>query len=169
MIQKYISVLLCLISFQNLFAQKEPNVSDVDLQLLLGNWKGTITYLDYKTSKPFSMPAELNIGQGAEKGTYLFAHSYPDEPKANETDTMRLLKNRRLINKELIISKTTLTDGNMQLITEYLATDGNDNKPAIIRHTYTFGKNIYINRKDVKFALEDEWIKRSEYAYTRKN
>lgn len=169
MIKKSISILLCLISSLNLFAQKEPTVSDKDLRLLIGNWQGTITYLDYTSNKPFSMPAELEIRQDAKPGTYLFAHTYPNEPKANETDTITIARNKRLINRELVISKRRLTDGSMQLVTEYLATDGNDNKPAIIRHTYTIGKNAYTNRKEVKFALQDDWTKRSEYAFIRKD
>lgn len=168
MIRKYISILVCLISFHNLFAQKDLTVSETDFQLLLGGWKGTITYLDYKSAKPFSMPAEVEISRDVKPGSYLFAHTYPNEPKANETDTITFSGNSRMINNELLVSKRMGSDGNMELITEYLATDGNDNKPAVIRHTYTIGKDIYINRKEVKFALQDDWIKRSEYSYSRK-
>ena len=166
--KRLIPIILCLISFQPMFAQKALVVTNKDFASLIGSWQGTLTYLDYTSNKPFVMPADVQITQVDKTEMYTFANTYPQEPKANENDTIRFSQDRRLINNQLIKSRRKLSDGSLELITEYLATDGNDNKPAIIRHTYTIGKQVYINRKDVQFALHGDWIKRSEYAYKRK-
>jgi hypothetical protein len=49
------------------------------------------------------------------------------------------------------------------MITEIDGNDGNDNKKAILRHTYIFNSNTYSIIKDVKFEGTDKWIKRNEY------
>ena len=64
-------------------------------------------------------------------------------------------------------SKRMLSDGNTEIITEILKTDGNENKPAVLRHTYIIGRKIYINRKDVQFTGQTNWIMRNEYKYSR--
>lgn len=166
--KKGISLILFLIGFQTLFGQNGATVAHKELQSLIGKWEGTITYLDYKSNKPFVMPAELKILRLENSDSYIFSHTYPQEPKANENDTITISQNRRLINNELIKTKKRHFNGSLEIVTEYLATDGNENKPAIIRHTYTIANKIFISRKDVQFALEGEWIKRSEYAYEKK-
>ena len=49
------------------------------------------------------------------------------------------------------------------MITEVGGNDGNDNKKAILRHTYILKSNTYSIIKDVKFEGTDKWIKRNEY------
>lgn len=64
-------------------------------------------------------------------------------------------------------SKKFLPNGNIEIVTEYYGIDGNDNKSALIRHTYTVGKSIFIKKKQVQFKGKSEWINRHEYSYTR--
>ena len=66
-----------------------------------------------------------------------------------------------------IISRKLLADGYVQIITEVNGKDGNDNKNALLRKTYTFNKNSFTTRKDIMFEGTTEWIKRHEYIYTR--
>jgi len=96
-----------------------------------------------------------------------FSNSYPDEPKANSADTITISGNGKMINKERVRSKKKLDNGKLEIITEINGVDGNDNKPAIIRTTYTVGKNTYTNIKEIQFTGQNEWIKRHEYSYTR--
>ncbi len=154
----------CLLSV----AQTETTLSTKDLSALLGKWEGTITYLDYTTNKPFTMAAGVEIQQIRESNSFVFKNTYPQEPKANDNDTITLSTNGRLLNEKVIRSKRALPNSGLEIITEYLATDGNDNKPAIIKNTYTINKDNYVNRKDVQFVLGGAWIKRSEYAYRKK-
>jgi hypothetical protein len=45
--------------------------------------------------------------------------------------------------------------------------DGNDDKEANFKHTYTFGATTFKIRKDVQFIGEKVWINRHEYSYKR--
>jgi hypothetical protein len=59
------------------------------------------------------------------------------------------------------------SDGGYKFITEIEGNDGNDNKKAILRHTYILTSNTYAIIKEVKFEGTDKWIKRNEYQLTR--
>ncbi|MCB0753888.1 MAG: hypothetical protein KDC52_20625, partial [Ignavibacteriae bacterium] len=97
----------------------------------------------------------------------IFTNIFPKEMGANSTDTLTISENGKMINKKNIRSIQKHENVNTEIITEYLDVDGNDDKPAIIRHTYVVGDNILIMRKDVQFVEETEWIKRNEFSYTR--
>lgn len=149
------------------FAQTSIKVSAKDFKPLIGIWHGTLTYLDYSSNKPYTMPADITIEQVGKTNKFIFSNIYPDEPKANSADTITINISGEMLNEEIVKSKRKLVDGNTQIITEYLSVDGNDNKPALIRHTYTVGKSIFTKRKDVQFVGQNEWIKRHEYSYTK--
>ncbi|RYG06800.1 MAG: hypothetical protein EOO07_28575 [Chitinophagaceae bacterium] len=134
---------------------------------LIGEWHGSLTYLDYSSGKPYTMPANIQIRLSNNAKDLIIANIYPNEPKANSVDTLKISGNGKMINRETITSVYNLKSGSKQIITEYNGKDGNDNKPAVIRHTYTFDKNRYSNQKDVQFDGEKTWIKRHEYSYTK--
>jgi len=135
------------------------------LENIMGEWEGALTYLDYQTNEPFTMPVNLNIENG--KNEYLFKLflEYPKEPKANGTDKIRLSKDGTRINKATIISTRELTEEEFEIITEYSGKD--NNKKAQIRVTYIIKRTELIIRKEVKFKNSEEWILRSEYNYNR--
>jgi hypothetical protein len=56
-----------------------------------------------------------------------------------------------------------LVIGGFTLVTEVDGKDGNENKKAILRHTYQLVSNTYSIVKDVKFEGTDKWVKRNEY------
>ena len=114
------------------------------------------------------MPADVKVSKIPNSKKLVFSNTYPDEPKANKTDTLALAKNGRRFANEMVKSKTVLPNGNTEIVTEYAGKDGNDNKPAIIRHTYIMGRSIFAKRKDVMFEGENGWLKRHEYNYFRK-
>ncbi len=149
------------------FAQTQPKLKMKDLQPLSGHWKGTLTYLDYSSNKPYTMPADVGIKPLKKFNAFIFSNIYPNEPKANSADTVFITGNGTMIDGATVKSKRKLGDGNTVIVTERMARDGNDNKPATIRITYTFGNNIFTNIKDVQFEGQSEWIKRHEYNYTR--
>jgi quinol monooxygenase YgiN len=94
-------------------------------------------------------------------------YEYPKEPQANSKDTNYIMNN--LFGKYKIVDFIKPTDGGCTLVTEFAGEDGNDNKKAILRHTYILKLNTYSIIKDVKFEGTDKWIKRSEYQLNRKN
>lgn len=132
-----------------------------------GNWQGSLTYLDYSSGKPFTMQADLEITRIGKSNQFIFSNRYPKESNANSTDTITISKDGKHINQELVISRKKLSNKNIEIITTESGKDGNDNKPATIKHIYTFGKNTFVNIKEVQFEGEKNWIKRHEYSYTK--
>ena len=145
-----------------------PTVSVKDFKPALGKWKGTITYLDYSSGKPFTMPANVTISKHNNNTQRLIlAFAYPEEPKANGNDTLVISSDGMQIDGAAVVSKNKNSDGNLEIVTEKLGIDGNDNRKAILKHIYTIGKKIFINRKEVKFDGEEKFILRNEYSMKR--
>jgi hypothetical protein len=163
-----IAIVICLLNIASAYSQTSSKVTVKDFQRLIGDWKGTLTYLDYSSNKPYTMPADISISQSGKSKIFFFSNIYPNEPKANSTDTIKISKNGRMINNETVKSKRKLKNGNTKITMEYSGLDGNDKKPAIIRITYNFGKTTFTKTKEVQFEGQEEWIKRHEYSYTRK-
>lgn len=114
------------------------------------------------------MPSEVSIRPIPKTNQLIFSNIYPDEPKANKADTVLISHGGQMIDNEIVKKRVILNNMNIEIVTEYKGVDGNDNAAAIIRHTYTFGKTIFVKRKEVQFVGKSEWIKRNEYAYHRK-
>ena len=136
-----------------------------DLSNSVGSWEGKLTYLDYSTGKPYTMSANINISLTENKHGYIMGYAYPKEPQANSKDTTYIMND--LFGKDKIVEFKKATDGGFTLVTEIAGEDGNDNKKAILRHTYILKLNTYSIIKDVKFEGTDKWIKRNEYLLNR--
>jgi hypothetical protein len=137
-----------------------------DLSGSVGTWNGTLTYLDYSTGKPFTMLANLKIGLTPDHNGYIIGYEYPKEPHANSSDTTFIVGDQ--FGKDKIVEFKKTSDGGYKLITEILGNDGNENKKAILRHTYLLKSNTYSIIKEVKFEGTDKWIKRNEYRLNKK-
>lgn len=137
------------------------SVQIIDLATSVGNWEGKLTYLDYSSGKPYTMSANIKISLTEDKTGYIMGYEYPKEPHANSIDTTFIVNN--LFGKDKIVEFNKAADGGFTLITEIEGEDGNDNKKAILRHTYLLKKNTYSVVKEVKFNGTDKWIKRNEY------
>lgn len=142
-------------------------VSVKNFKPAFGKWKGTLTYLDYTSGKPYTMPANITIKAGEDNSRKLiFIYEYPDEPKANETDTIAISNSGEMLDGAMVQSKKK-SKGMLEIITDENGKDGNDNKKAVIRHVYSIGKKIFSIRKEVKFEGEEKWILRNEYKMKR--
>lgn len=155
-----------------IYGQNNTNTStgqvlSSDLALLLGHWEGSLTYLDYSSNKPYTMPANLVVKQGKNEFQLKASHIYPNEPKANSNFKFKISKNGTKLNKRNVISREILPEGQIQIHTEYLHKDGNEKKMAIIRNTYTMGLDTFSIRKDVQFEGSTDWIMRNEYKYQK--
>lgn len=144
----------------------QTKVTSEDLQLAIGNWEGSITYLDYQSNKPYTMLANLLVKEGTNENTLILNNNYPNEPKANNSDKIKITKNGLLLNKNEVISREELKNGGIQIKTEHVAKD--NGRKARIRYTYSIDNTIFIIRKEVQFEELADWIKRSEFTYTRK-
>ncbi len=151
------------------FAQDQKAVVSVnDFTPALGPLKGTLTYLDYTSGKPFTMPANVTISVSAGKPNgIILALDYPKEPQANGNDTLVISNGGALLNGGKIVSKKQLADGSLEIITDKEGMDGNDNKKALLRHIYNISKTKFSNRKEVKFEGTVVWILRNEYTFSR--
>ncbi len=166
---RWLPSLLFSLSMIPVFAQDEKPVASVtEFTPSLGFLKGTLTYLDYSSGKPFTMPvnARIRVTTGKLNGIIL-ALDYPQEPKANGNDTLVISKEGTLLNGAKLVSKRKLADGSLELIADKEGRDGNDNKKALLRHIYTISKTKFNNRKEVKFEGTDVWILRNEYLLGR--
>ena len=166
--QWILSILFSLI-MAPVFAQDQKTVVSVnDFTPALGSLKGTLTYLDYTSGKPFTMPANVTITvQAGKKNGIILALDYPHEPKANGNDTLVISNEGVLLNGAKIVSKKQLADGSVEIIADKEGRDGNDNKKAVLRHIYTISKTKFSNRKEVKFEGTDTWVLRNEYVFSR--
>ncbi|MEO7394318.1 MAG: hypothetical protein ABIU11_05200 [Chitinophagaceae bacterium] len=150
------------------FTQLSPVVSVKDFKYAFGKWKGTLTYLDYSSGKPYTMPANITIGRDNTNDRQLIlAFVYPDEPKANGNDTLVISKDGLQINGAAVVSKKKNSKGFLEIITEKNGVDGNDNRKAVLKHIYTISKRAFSNRKEVRFDGEENFILRNEYKMHR--
>ena len=157
---------LCLV-FILVISNLASTVSVKDFKPAFGKWQGTLTYLDYSSGKPYTLPCNINISKD-ESNTQrvIFAYQYPNEPKANGNDTIVISTDGRMIDDELVVLKEK-ENGSLKIIAERNGVDGNDNKKAVIRHIYSIGKRSFSKRKEVKFDGEEKWILRNEYKMGR--
>lgn len=93
------------------------------------------------------------------------AYDYPKEPQANSTDTTIIREN--FFGKDKIVAFKQESAGGYTLVTEVDGTDGNDNKKAVLRHSYLVTATTFSITKEVKFEGSELWIKRNEYLLNR--
>ncbi len=144
---------------------KAQSLQVKDLSNSVGSWEGKLTYLDYSTGKPYTMSANIKISLTKNKNGYIMGYEYPNEPQANSKDTTYIVN--KLFGKDKIVEFKKTVDGGYSLVTEIAGEDGNDNKKAILRHTYLLKNKTFSIVKDVKFEGTDKWIKRNEYLLNR--
>ena len=161
-----LSMVYCL-SFYHAFSYSDSTITSKDLKNLAGYWEGSLTYLDYSSNKPFSMPANIVVKDFKNSNLIICSLIYPKEPNANALDTIFISKDGRLLNNAAITFKRRFNNDSLQVVTEIRGNDGNDNKAAIIRHTYMLGRNSYSVKKEVQFAGQTAWILRNEYRFKR--
>lgn len=148
------------------FSQTVKSVPVKDFEPAFGEWSGSLTYIDYRSNKPYTMPTNCNIkANGSQQ--LIIQIKYPNEPQANGYDTMTISTNGQYIGTANVVAKKQLPDGTLQIITEEKGMDGNDNKPAILKHIFTIGKSVYSNVKEVKFDGTSVWLKRNAYSFKR--
>ena len=143
-------------------------VAPNNLKVLEGAWVGTLTYLDYVSGKPFTMPANTTYQQsGNNPNIYLRSIGYATEPHANQKDSMIISADGTMLDEYKIISNKQLIDGAIEIISEKKGIDGNDNKPARIRRIFIITKKKFINKKEVLFDGTDNWLLRNTYSFTK--
>ena len=150
------------------FIQFSPVVSVKDFKPAFGKLKGSLTYLDYSSGRPYTMPANIIISRdNTNDHRLIFAFEYPDEPKASGNDTLIISNDGLQVDGAAVISKKKNREGYLEIVTEKNGIDGNDNRKAVLKHIYTIGKKMFSNRKEVRFDGEEKFILRNEYKMSR--
>jgi hypothetical protein len=164
--KKLLIVLLLLPVFA--FTQTIKPFTAKDFKPAFGKWEGSLTYLDYSSGKPYTMPANITVSKNKDnKQQIVLAFEYPNEPKANGNDTLVISDDGLQIDGAIIVSKIKNSDGSIVIITDKEGVDGNDNRSATLRHIYNISKKIFSNRKEVRFKGEEKFILRNEYKMSR--
>ena len=161
--------LLFLFIFPSSILFSQRNAIEVsDIQNLIGEWKGTLMYNDYTSGNLYSMPCNVTVKSKRKNRKLVLCYEYPNEPKANNKNKIRVAKDGTTLNGKPIISRYQTSDGNIKITTEYPGQDGNENKSALIRNIYTIGPNTFIIRKEVQFLGTQEWLTRNEFLFKKK-
>jgi hypothetical protein len=138
-----------------------------DFDLLNGPvWRGTLTYLDYKSQKPVTLKSTLRVSRAKdEEPRWEWQLGYDDEPRANRGETVALAEGGQLFDGEVVVERAALPGGEVRVVTE---TDGaDDEKPARLRHVYTLGPSAASLQKLVRFAGTEAFFERNVYRWTR--
>ena len=146
---------------------KEARIKRDDLEILTGTqWTGTLTYLDYRSKKKVSIPSNLNVRpNGEDKWSWVFEYQYPDEPQANTKEIVRLSKDGRSVNGEVILERVSLPDNTVKFVTEKKGAD--NNRSASIRFTYSLNAKSFSIRKEVRYEDEDQFFERNGFDWKR--
>ncbi len=94
-----------------------------------------------------------------------FEYQYPDEPKANSTETVAIGKDGKMFDGEAVIERTNLTDKTLKIVTEKSGPD--NDKKALFRFTYLLSKTSFSIKKEVKYEGTTEFFVRNEYNWKR--
>ncbi|MGH9940815.1 MAG: hypothetical protein ACRD9R_00460 [Pyrinomonadaceae bacterium] len=154
-------------SFFGLALLETPKINAEDLHRLTGApWTGTLTYVDYRTNKKVSLPSNLTVTpSAADKLSWVFEYQYPDEPKANNKETVTISPDGRIIDGEAVIEKTNLAGNTLKIVTEKSGAD-NDRK-ALFRFTYLLNASSFSITKEVRYEGATEFFERNQYRWTR--
>lgn len=158
-------VIIVIALFFSLDSYAQNTLTPEDLNILKGEWKGSLTYMDYSSGKPFTMPANVIVKEGKNENQLSLSISYPKETNANSKERITISKKGTYLNQHEVISKKRLSDGQVEIITEYSGKD--DKKKALIKNTYILSENLFVIRKEVKFDGTEDWLVRNEYKYIR--
>lgn len=147
-------------------ATASMRAQDVD-GLTGGAWAGTLTYLDYTSGKPYTMPATLAVERiaGAAEPSWRFRVGYPDEPKANAERLVVLAGQGSVFDGETVVERTEEPGGVVRVVTEAEGED--DRRPARFRHEYEFGPGACSIRKLVRFEGESAFFERNTFRWRR--
>ncbi len=164
--KKIISIVISI--FTLVLQSSAQKVTPTQLKAFEGSWVGTLTYLDYKSNEPFTMPANTMFQQSKDNpNIFLRSIGYSTEPHANQKDSMIVSKDGTMLDDYKVVSTKKLKDGLLEIVTEKKDVDGNDNKQAIIKRTFTITLTTFIIKKEVKFEGENKWIVRHTYRFKK--
>ncbi|MEO8068240.1 MAG: hypothetical protein ABI599_11160 [Flavobacteriales bacterium] len=159
---RILPVLLACLLLTSAQAQRNT-LTAADLTVFEGAWTGQLVHMDHTSGAETAIDAILRFVPIA-AGTWHRLYGYPKEPGSNETDTLRLSVDGRMLNEMHVIGVERDAESTRIVFEE----DGEDNdKPARIRKTWTGSSRICTMRKDVRSEGAAEFSLRHEYRLKR--
>lgn len=147
-----------------------PVIQPGDLENLRGDWKGSLTYLDYTSAKETVILCNLSAQpktNAKENNAWVLRFSYPQESGHDHDDEYVIGKEGKTINGLVLLEKTILPNGSLKIVLEEKGEDGNDHKPATFHRILLISTQKFSISKMVRFDGESEFIKRHEYNFSR--
>lgn len=151
-------------------AESGAQVLASDLDLLTGSpWAGTLTYLDYTSSKPTSIRSTMEISRRPAGSTaadsWELRIGYNDEPHANESEVVEISGGGAAFRGQMVTERSVLPDGTIRLVAEE---DSEDNKvPARLRYVYLLSARSCSIQKLVRTEPAGKFFERHIYSWTR--
>jgi len=152
---------LCILAGSSSFGQPKVTIADFE-NLDNSKWIGNLKYVNYGDGHEVTLKTTMQIFLEGNK--ILINTQYPDEPKANSKESIKIKKDGTYLGNEEIIEKNQEM-GTMKLVTKYRGKD--NNKSAIIYKTYTLSENEYSVEKSVDYLNSEQKIWRNRYNYKR--
>ncbi len=133
-------IIICLLIFASsafgFVNLNRPKIKSGDLKRLTNvQWKGKLTYQDFRSNKKVSILSNLTVTESSEdKLSWIFEYEYPDEPKANKKSIVKISKDGKTFDEETVVERMNLPSKTLKIVT---TNSGMDNdKQAVFRHTY---------------------------------
>jgi hypothetical protein len=142
-----------------------PVASPEDFRVLSGNgWKGHLTYLDYSSGSRSQIPVEIQVDEPNGR-SLSYSIKYPGETQYNSSEKIKLSRDGRKLNGDLISTRKRNSSGDLVLVTTYQGKD--DNRSADIRVTYEVGRTTFAIAKEVRFEGDTDYFLRNQYLLAR--
>ncbi len=143
---RYGILIIAVLTINHVNAQQTTlNIEDL---IFLDNtrWKGTLMYVNYSDGKEVDISKELKITIQGNK--LIMENTYPNEPKANTRQAIKLRKNGAYFGKEKISSVDKQSNDNFTIRTKTIGKD-NGVKAFLIK-TYTIASETLMIAKEVQ-------------------
>ena len=157
------TVLLLITGLSLQLAAQSISLNTLD-EVIGEDWTGKLTYLDYTSNEEVSLLVNLEVTK-IKEGTYQFAYSYPNEPKANSKTKIRISSDGTKISGNKITKVEKTEEGLLIIHAESKGSDNNEK--AMLYFTYTIGERLFSTKKEVKLAGDDDRFLRNEYRLSR--
>ena len=163
----FVSTIAVMLTIYPALSQNSPGISPATFKNLVGCWQGTLNYSGTIVRKPYTTSAALVVKQIGESNKYVLLNIYTNDPNDNSSDTIAVSNDGKKINGATVKSTQQADDGSLMIIMEVAGFDHNNNKTAILRHSYTVGKNSYTYKKDIQLQGQTDWLEREVFKYFR--
>jgi len=141
-----------------------PTVSAADFTSLIGEWSGTLNYLNFGSSDRSTIPIEATVISVGREGMD-YAIRFPGEEQHNGNRLLSLGEDGQSIDGAALISRKLSEEGVLELVTQHIGQD--NNKDVMVRMTYAISQNEFSIAKSVQPSPDEPYFNRNRYVFVR--